>query len=71
MDPPTPVAVMELIKCNCCKSHCESKCSCKQHNLYCTEMCKCESDENMCENTIDNHMETDFEIENNDFLNDV
>jgi hypothetical protein len=50
---PAPVAVMQLVRCNCAsKSNtCSRRCSCKQHNLVCTELCKCAGDEDQCHNT--------------------
>ena len=43
---PAPGAVLQLIRCNCGSTIVEStsktcRCSCKQHNLVCTELCNC------------------------------
>ena len=48
--PPAPEAVVELVKCSCVASRCSGRCSCKSHNLPCTELCKCETSEEMCDN---------------------
>ena len=34
--------------------------------MYCTEMCKCESDDNLCKNTIENNMESVFDVLSDD-----
>ena len=48
--PPAPLAIVELIRCQC-KTHCTTqRCSCRRHNLACTELCLCGSD---CENDTD------------------
>ena len=49
-----PSAVVELVKCGCIKSKCSKKCSCKQNDLPCTELCKCEDGED-CENSDLSH----------------
>jgi hypothetical protein len=41
-----PEAVVELLRCNCTVSRCASqRCTCKQNQLACTELCKCEASE--------------------------
>ena len=41
-----PESVIELLKCSCDKSKCSSaRCTCRQNNLSCTELCKGESNE--------------------------
>ena len=45
--PAAPEAVVELVKCSCVASKCSGRCSCKAHNLACTELCKCEGAEDM------------------------
>ena len=47
-DAAAPEAVVELLKCNCGKSYCSRRCTCKQNNLPCTQLCKCSADENCC-----------------------
>ena len=54
-EPPAPQAVVELVKCTCVKTHCES-CSCKKHNMFCTEMCSCAAGDNICQNIIENSL---------------
>lgn len=51
MEPPAPTAVTHLIKCGCKKSNCKSHCSCRSHNLNCSEMCMCGAEEDVCSNT--------------------
>ncbi len=52
MLPSAPEAVIELVKCNCKKSHYaqSSRCSCRSNNLNCTEMAACGADEDACQN---------------------
>ena len=51
-----PGAVLQLIRCNCgstnvkTTSKCSRRCSCKRHNLVCTELCNCAGDDK-CQNT--------------------
>lgn len=40
----------QLVKCNCGVSKCARRCTCKQNNYTCTELCKCASNED-CLNT--------------------
>ena len=53
---PAPGAVLQLIRCNCgstnveSTSKCSRRCSCKRHNLVCTELCNCAGDDK-CQNT--------------------
>ena len=49
--PPAPESVTELVRCGCSKSLCNARCSCKQNNLECTELCKCEANPESCMNT--------------------
>ena len=48
--PPAPLAVLELVKCTCTTSQCITVCSCKKVKMACTEMCRCEADDNECLN---------------------
>jgi hypothetical protein len=49
--PPTPDAVIHLIKCGCGSSRCATRqCKCKRAGLKCTELCKCSDDGQECEN---------------------
>ena len=53
---PAHGAVLQLIRCNCgstnveSTSKCSRRCSCKRHNLVCTELCNCAGDDK-CQNT--------------------
>jgi hypothetical protein len=40
LNPPAPEAVMNLIKCGC-KRECIGRCSCRNNNIPCTEVCGC------------------------------
>jgi len=54
--PPAPQAIVELIRCQC-KAHCTTqKCSCRRHNLACTDLCLCGND---CENDVDCNAKND------------
>ena len=48
--PPAPEATTQLIICNCSKSECGGRCKCRQNNLSCTDMCKCEAEIDRCRN---------------------
>ena len=45
-----PESVVELVRCGCGVSKCSARCTCRQHNLTCTESCKCGAGEE-CTNT--------------------
>ena len=48
---PAPKAILELVRCSC-KGNCVTlSCSCKKHNLNCTDTCIA------CENTCENRNE--------------
>ena len=45
-DPIAPDTVLNVIRCRCCKSKCQtSRCTCRQHIVACAEMCLCVSEE--------------------------
>lgn len=54
--PPAPSSLLELTNCSCKKTSCEksasgkgrSRCSCQQHGIPCTELCRCVN----CRNSI-------------------
>ena len=59
--------MVELVKCSCVASKCSRRCSCKEHNLSCTELCKCEGAEDTCNNVgIDQNSRDDEENEDLD-----
>ena len=65
--PAVPEAVVELVKCSYVASKCNGRCSCKEHNLPCTELCKCEGAEDTCNNVaIDQNSSDDEENEDLD-----
>ena len=47
--PPAPIAVIDLVKCNCEKG-CKGRCSCYKNELPCTEVCGCI--DYVCDNTL-------------------
>lgn len=51
--PSAPKSIVELVKCGCVKSQCTSRCSCKQNDMFCTEMCQCGADAGDCQNIVD------------------
>ena len=64
-------AVVELVKCSCIASKCSGRCSCKAHNLACTELCKCGGVEDTCDNVamsqnLSNNEENEEEMEDLD-----
>ena len=49
MLPPAPETPLQLIKCGCSKSVCEtSRCKYKVNHLYCTDLCCCGAEEDSC-----------------------
>ena len=64
--PPAPEAVVELVKCNCVASKCSGRCSCKTHNMACTELCKCEAAEGTCTNLLAKEPQSDDDDDTND-----
>ena len=57
-----PESVVELVRCGCGISKCSRRCSCRRHNLTCTESCACGADEE-CANTAVQQTE---ELDNSD-----
>ena len=62
--PIVPDSILQLIRCTCSKSHCVGRCSCRQHDMPCTELCKCDPDGYKNVMNIDDD-DGDDEIENN------
>ena len=47
--PETPETPLQLIKCGCSMSVCEtSRCKYKANHLYCTDLCCCGAEEDSC-----------------------
>ena len=70
--PPAPSTLLELTYCSCKKTSCEEpktagkgRCSCRQHNVICTDLCKCINCQNSAQ-TGDNMEEEDTDIEDED-----
>lgn len=55
-DPPARATIIHLIKCGCKKTFCMSHCSCRSHNLNCTEMYLCGADKEVCANVSQGHL---------------
>ena len=55
MNPSAPEALINLVKCGC-KKGCFKKCSCRNNNIPCTEMCG--SIEHSCRNNVNEHEES-------------
>ena len=54
-------------KISCVTSKCSGRCSCKAHNLTCTELCKCKGAEDTCNTvTIDQNSSDDEDDEDLD-----
>ena len=47
---PPPVSVLQLVRCNCEKSKCSRRCSCRGNNVVCTEPCKSGGEGDNCSN---------------------
>ena len=68
--PPAPSSLLELTHCTCKKTNCKvpsgknkGRCSCRQHNVPCTDLCKCTD----CENPVDGRcFDEDTDIEDED-----
>ena len=58
---PAPETLLQLIKCSCSKSVCEtSRCKCKANNLYCTDLCCCGAEDDSCKNIVCDQYAYDF-----------
>ena len=62
--PIVPDSILQLIRCTCSESHCVGRCSCRQHDIPCTEQCKSDQDGYTNVMTIDDDDGND-DIENN------
>ena len=68
--PPAPSSLLELTYCTCKKTNCKvpigknkGRCSCRQHNVPCTDLCKCTD----CENPVDGRfLDEDTDTEDED-----
>ena len=59
--PPAPETLLQLVKCGCSKSACDtSRCKCKSNKLYCTDLCSCGAEEDGCKNIIAEYYNSDF-----------
>ena len=71
MLPPAPETPLQLIKCGCSMSVCEtSRCKYKANHLYCTDLCCCGAEEDSCKilpvinmlMTLNNYFHVDLDI---------
>ena len=67
--PPAPDSVLELSNCRCKKTKCKAplaslkgKCSCRQNNVPCTDLCTCIG----CENSLSTENSDDEEIDSDE-----
>lgn len=59
--PPAPDTLLQLVKCGCSKTACEtSRCKCKANNLFCTDLCVCGAEDDMCKNVAGGVYAYDF-----------
>lgn len=66
---PAPHAVIHLVQCGCTKSGCStSRCSCRNADLRCTDLCSCSNCEVECENTEFIPLEDESDDENEDVI---
>ena len=49
-DPIVPECSMKLITCECAASKCSGRCTCKNNDVCCIELCHCESTKDQCLN---------------------
>ena len=63
--PTVPDSILQLIRCTCSKNHCAGRCSCRQHDMPCTELCKCDPDGYKHVMNFDNDDDGNDDIENN------
>ena len=49
--PLAPDSILQLVRCKCTKSQCSGRCSCRENQMPCTELCKCDPDG--CKNLAD------------------
>ena len=67
--PPAPSSLLELTYCTCKKTNCQmatgknkGRCSCRQHNVPCTDLCKCTDCQNpMAGESLDEDLDTEDE----------
>ena len=67
---PAPATITHLIKCGCKKASCRSHCSCRPQHLNCSEMYRCDSDEEVCSNVSQEISGTDDDEDDDDEFDD-
>ena len=56
---PAPKAILELVRCKCVAGRCSRGCSCSNNGQSCTDMCRCEGNQDKCDNAEgDSHSAT-------------
>ena len=58
---PAPVSVLQLVRCNCEKSKCSRRCSCRGNSVACTELRKCGGEGDSCTNITPPRIGEDLE----------
>ena len=48
--PIAPDSLLQLVKCTCTTSRCLRRCSCREHDIPCTELCGCHGETDRCKN---------------------
>ncbi|XP_070562293.1 uncharacterized protein [Ptychodera flava] len=65
--PPAPDSIINFVSCKCKKSGCSSRCSCREVELLCTELCQYVS----CTNTYTKEQNECVEDESDDSCSDI
>ena len=64
--PPTPDAVLQLVKCACTKTRCSTNCcQCRKAGLVCKDLCQCSDTDDPCDSLTtaqDGEDENDFQL---------
>ena len=65
LNPPVPDTIAELVRCKCSKGCSNNLCSCRKHDLPCTDACFCNEKEE-CQNTVKNQENSDDDDDDDD-----
>ena len=69
--PPAPDDILQSSFCNCDKTACGKRCSCKAKKLSCTGRCKCFQNERDCLNEFTTNAESENPISDEDSDSDI
>jgi len=61
---PAPSEILELVKCGCKTGCVKNTCTCRRHNMVCTDICQCNINELQCQN--DEHVYSAIESDEED-----